>query len=352
MAASIEISRRSYGELLTDNPSLGKNMVPEYLDYYTTALLWLRIVNLKEQNSQELTFLERQLLTLTKNVSFCVPEPLRLLVNSYGNIETKIGTHLVPAFPQLPDQVIANIGGYYGQLLPPAEGVNNGLHNLYEEIPCLGVLATAVQAVVSDAAPGPYPSPLVYQGQQPNNNLLGFRHLSRRVAESKTLATNQGITPHAFPDYPVDTGFNLDLLQGVSDVLSTTSTFTLHQIVFSGLGVNGARSQIVIERPNVVVIDPDRPAVSQELRPTSLADEPESVFGSGIFFCQQLLKVTVENNNLSWALYPQIPPEWVANQNQRRTLRDVYLSPRFDTVPLNANMHRMAVIKRMVNNPR
>lgn len=49
--AAIEISRQSYAELITDDNPLSKVMLPEYLDYYTTAMVWLRAVTLKQKNS-------------------------------------------------------------------------------------------------------------------------------------------------------------------------------------------------------------------------------------------------------------------------------------------------------------
>ncbi|KAG5866617.1 hypothetical protein JTB14_035094 [Gonioctena quinquepunctata] len=53
--AAIDISRQTYAELITDDPQLAKVLLPEYLDYYTTALIWLRLVHLKQRNSQALT---------------------------------------------------------------------------------------------------------------------------------------------------------------------------------------------------------------------------------------------------------------------------------------------------------
>ncbi|KAF0762463.1 Integrase catalytic domain-containing protein [Aphis craccivora] len=48
--ALIDISRATYMEMVTSDPNIAKVMLPEYLDYYSTALLWLRIVSLKKKN--------------------------------------------------------------------------------------------------------------------------------------------------------------------------------------------------------------------------------------------------------------------------------------------------------------
>lgn len=153
-------------------------MLPEYLDYYTTAMVWLRATTLKQKNSQPLTQAEDQLLTLTQTTPFVLPEPILLQVRQLGNAVSKAGQHLFPSFPPLPTHVIQGSGGYYGQLIEPADGVDNTVHNLYEEIPCLGVLAEAVQQSLSNNPPGPYVSHVTYRGQQTNSNLLGFRPIT------------------------------------------------------------------------------------------------------------------------------------------------------------------------------
>lgn len=197
--AAIEISRQSYAELITDDNSLSKVMLPEYLDYYTTAMVWIRATTLKQKNSQPITQEEDQLLTLTQITPFVLPEPILLQVRQLGNAVSKTGQHLFPAFPPLPTTVLQGNGGYYGQLLEPGEGVDNTIHNLYEEIPCLGVTAEAVQASLSNNPPGPYVSHVTYRGQQPNANLLGFRPLGTRRAEPKNLAFDCGITDAVLP---------------------------------------------------------------------------------------------------------------------------------------------------------
>lgn len=185
----IEVSRQTFSEIITDDPSLGKVLLAEYIDYYATALLWLRIVHLKERNSQELTVFERDLLTLTQTSMFCVPEPLLLEIRAIGNVVTTTKQHLYPAFPPLPSEVINNHGGYYGILHDPANrAYDPHLHNLYEEIPCLGVLAEAVRNAVSNNPAGPYPSVVTFQGQQPNANLLGKKPLAHRRSEAKNLS--------------------------------------------------------------------------------------------------------------------------------------------------------------------
>lgn len=76
--ALIDISRQCCAELITDDANLTKTILPEYIDYYSTALLWMRIVTLKQRNSQALTAEENDLLNLIQTHAFVVPEPLLL----------------------------------------------------------------------------------------------------------------------------------------------------------------------------------------------------------------------------------------------------------------------------------
>lgn len=54
----VDVSRMTYAEMIIDDPNLQKVMVPEYLDYYSTALLWMRIINLKVKLRHPLTIEE------------------------------------------------------------------------------------------------------------------------------------------------------------------------------------------------------------------------------------------------------------------------------------------------------
>lgn len=120
---------------------MSKVILPEYLDYYATALLWMRIVTLKQNNSQPLTTQEQDLLSMIQSTAFIVPEPILLQLRQIGNITASTKQHLYPQFPPLPIAVIAGHGGYYGELVTPGD---DNIHNLYEELPCLGVLSEAV----------------------------------------------------------------------------------------------------------------------------------------------------------------------------------------------------------------
>lgn len=129
-------------------------------------MLWLRIISLKQKNSQPLTQSKMDLLTLVQTTTFVVPEPILLQLRQIGNVVSLTKQHLYPEFPPLPTSAIAGHGGYFGDFeVEVGQAPDPLLHNLYEEIPYLGVVSEAVRAAVSNMPPGLYQSILTYRGK-------------------------------------------------------------------------------------------------------------------------------------------------------------------------------------------
>lgn len=72
----IEVSRLMYSEMVADDINTQKNILPEYLDYYSTAVLWFHLVSLKPKLLQRVTSVERDALLLIENSQFSIPDPL------------------------------------------------------------------------------------------------------------------------------------------------------------------------------------------------------------------------------------------------------------------------------------
>lgn len=79
----------------------------------------------------------------------CHSRTAALAARAIGNIVTSTKQHLLPEFPEMPTTVINGQGGFFGVLHPPvpppesvqsgaappaAPALDDGLHNLYEEI--------------------------------------------------------------------------------------------------------------------------------------------------------------------------------------------------------------------------
>ncbi|KAL1492424.1 hypothetical protein ABEB36_010676 [Hypothenemus hampei] len=327
--ALIDISVQTYSELVTDDSNLAKAILPEYLSYYSTAMMWFRMVTLKERTSQPLTQLEQDLLLLIQTCSFVLPEPILLQIRAIGTVVTSTKQHLIPEFPPMPAEVIQQQGGYYDNLAVPGPNTDNARHNLYEEIPCLGVLAYAVRQSVSNTNAGPYQSTITYDGYRRN--------------EAKNLAASVGITDATFPSYPNNLAVNLDFLMSISNILANTKTFKNTSVVLSTLSEIGAQSQTIIERP--ILANNDRtPGVRCEFRPTSLSKDAECIFGAGIFFSQQLMKESLAADHSSWSMFANIPPEWIANYNQRRNLPVQYMQDVFSALSQRAASYRLNIV--------
>lgn len=139
---------------------------------------------------------------------------------------------------------------FFGLLLPSdAPNTDNNNHNFHEELPCIGVQFEAIQTAFSDLPDGPYNSVLTYQNAQPNENILGYSLLSNWSEQSKQLTIESGITEFQFPNYPSNTGINIEFLQSISDMYATTTAFKVTDINCITLNEVDSLSQIVLEKP-------------------------------------------------------------------------------------------------------
>lgn len=137
----------------------------------------------------------------------------------------------------------------------------------------------------------------------------------------------------------------------ISNCLANTKTFKITNVVFNTLTEVGAQSQIVIEQPQLLPGD-STPPVRADLVLTCLIKEQESVFGSGIYFCQQLMKEELNGNNDSWKLFQNKPNEWIANRNIRKNLPPAYHGRTFAAVSERASAFRLNIITSMVTTKR
>ncbi|KAF6198042.1 hypothetical protein GE061_007788 [Apolygus lucorum] len=112
-SALIEVSRCMHREIQSIEPTTARHLTPEVLDYYSTALLRIRITDIKNQFGNQLTTAEDALLTIAERNPLTVPAPLLSFLKSYGAIITKLESNLWPLFPDLPTTVVNNTGGYF-----------------------------------------------------------------------------------------------------------------------------------------------------------------------------------------------------------------------------------------------
>lgn len=320
----IDVSRDIHQELRAHDPNIAKVLTPEVLDYYHTVLFWARAVDLKSQFGEQLTVAEDAFLTIIQKQPLTVLAPILSFLKSYGGILSKLESNSWPTFPDLPTTLVAGIGGYFGP-------ITEDTHNLYEEIPCLGVLAYAVCQTLTNNN-GAYASPLNTRQFAANGNLLGFRPLARRRDEARSFVEATGVTANAFPSTVANTSFHLGLVLAVSELLRECKTFKTTTTTITTLGSAGSQSQTIFL--SSYPTDDDTLATHTEVRPSCLGRESTSHIGLAVYTCSQLLKAAdtpnaapPANTTPSWLCVTPIQPwavpqPWIENRNTRRTLPD------------------------------
>lgn len=214
--------------MLIDDSNLFKSWTLESFEYYSTALLWMRICSLKSKSQQTLTSTEELLLRAISNETFNVPEPIRLYLSGIGNVISKTGQHIYPEFPTLPTTICEQIPGLYGNRIT----ANN--HNDYEEVPTtLGIHIGMIRASLSQETPLPQWIPSIVPAHYvANENLLGFHRIRKPRNEALSILDAAGITETEFPNYPTNSGFNFTLLRSISSITAGTKTFKLSFVIY------------------------------------------------------------------------------------------------------------------------
>lgn len=392
MFGLIPTATMTFQSMRADDANVDKQMLESAFRYYTTGLAWLRMVHLKRATAQTLTAEEQTLLEICASTEFHIPEPVYIYLSTYGVIkDVATGQVLIPEFPQLPTEVIGEFGGFYGN-------INDETHNLYEEIPCLGVAAENLRQSLSNAPPGTYntnipvdniPGPPVQEADDEdaeeappavapaisgsairpanqvnaprimtvNENLLGWVPLGFRRSEAKGVFQNIGIFENEFSENIARTGFNYEAMFLISEWVSKNKTFKVHTMKYTAFPTSGSQAGLTFERPLLEPMTVTR-QIKGPIICTSLIKSPLSIYGVANFNLSQLTKEipndtrTVSARSYVWCCVTftaAIPmrDEWYANRNIRRTLPMEYESQRFRTVSANNTDLRRRIIGSM-----
>lgn len=357
----IPIVNNMWMEYRADDNQIDKTITVEGVRYYATGLLWCRIAQLKRANQLNMTEQEQQLLDMCDSTEFNVPSPLAIYLKALGEIQTSTtGQTLIPDFPPMPIEEVNNYTGYYGP-------INNHNHNLYEEIPCLGVMAEAVRQTVSNTPPGRYVSSLDTPNVPVNSNLLGFEPLAVRRNEGKNFYISLGITQQDFDESILGTAFNYDLMYAVSQWITTRTTFSIDKMKIENMSKHGSQMQTILQHPQLVGTNRVQRNILSEVNNTSLSNESVTNFGAAYYCTFQLYKESpvIQGINLSitsgaWCCRTYtgadaehtIPPEYIENRNQRRNLPIEYSSNRFSTISVSVSQLRRRTITKMLTSRR
>lgn len=284
-AALPQLSLETYREYEKDVKHIDRLLVKEEMAYYNTAMLWLRLINVKsKQGLQALSRAERTILKDLQDEVFNVPQPLYTYLMSIGAIVDKMGKKTYLQVPPLPTARAGGYGGYH------SAKVDEDTHTLFEEVPSLGVAGDLLMAVASaDDEPIQnyrvmFPANATY-----SDNFLGrYPTIGPRRMEVRQKLAGFGITNGRFEEYVEDTRFNRQYIRSISDRLGTWDTFRVEQVCFSQLSAEGLTVQAITSRP--IEDEPSPDWLKRTVQGFSPEDDSAAVFGAATVFLFQLYK--------------------------------------------------------------
>lgn len=224
---------RDLGSFIPYCKQLDRLLAEQEFIYYATGLFWLRNLEIKaKQGRTALTSAEKDIRKETQADQFNVPQPLQIYLSQIGDLTDAGGKRTEIEIPALPTAVAGGLGGYHHAQ------ITLDTHNLYEEVPCLGIAADAVMALQANnnepdyRVTGPLGSVINLQ------NLCGAsEHIATPRDEIRRRLTGQGITAAAFPEYVANTRFNVRYMRQISDLVGSITTFRNEKLVIANLGL-------------------------------------------------------------------------------------------------------------------
>lgn len=245
-AKVVDIAEEIHSAYQVDEKQLDRIIAREEVSYYATALLHLRLIDVKaKQGEQTLTSQEKDLRKATADDNFNVPQPLFTYLKEIGTYTDKMGKETRLEIPSLPVTIVQNFGGYH------ANAITADSHNLFEEVPSLGIAGDMLMALASEEIE-PVPDFHIGfpEGSAITSNLVGrFHPIGMRRPEIKQKLSGFGITANSFAEYVPGTRFNLRYLRSVSDRMGKLETFRIEKVTFRSLGLAGGETQTVKTKP-------------------------------------------------------------------------------------------------------
>lgn len=340
--------------LTGDDYNIGKNLTKEMLNYYASTLLWGRLLDIKRKRCySSLSETELKLLQAISEQEWNVPQPLYLYYRSIGHVRDKTGKTVFLKDHTLPVIAAQNRSGYHSSTIDASN------HNLYEEMPSLGICGDILMAIASDEpAPVPTIGPL-QNDTNPTENLLGYMGpIGTRKEEIKILLNSIGITNDQFHEIVPNTRLNLQLMQKISDYLYTTRTFRNEKIKIDSLTSDGEPVQFIRTKPTADNTNENTRWTNKIIRPYSTNAEATTTFGASYFVGFQLYKEATGTNNRNWCCIVgtearwTVPETWISNRNARRQLPDGFSTDRFVSISDSQEVRTNAITRRMIIAPR
>lgn len=356
LSKTVDVADSAYAEWATDDQMLARKMTQYEFRYYVTSLTWLRIIDLKAKFSRTaLTSAEKDIRKATEHMTFNVPAPVHVYLSSLGAVNDKAGKRTEVLFPNLPTAVRGGKGGYH----TAAVDVNS--HNLYEEIPTLGIMGDVLMALATGGQNPPVNVPLdIPANSSLNENCLGYVTTpgQQRPEISQNLR-RFGITDAAFAEFQAGTRFNLRLLSAQSALIGDMDTFKVEKVLFANLSADGTLAVAIQSKPDLTV---DGTLTWRQRTVQTMSPEASSaaLMGAGNFCGFQLRKEDGTGANASeersrWcclsstdhAAWP-IPNAWSNNRNDRRQMPSGIGTERFGTAGVRQDVLLDSISRRLV----
>lgn len=366
-AKIVDVAKETYGNYLADNKQMDRVFAEEEFSYYCIALLWVRLIDIKaKQGRVALTTEEKEVRKVMADKIMNVPAPIHAYLSQIGNVVDKMGKETEIEVPNFPIAQAQNMGGYI------ANAITAENHNVWEEVPCLGIAADVVMAVASNVAQPQVAIRIgIPLGSYITSNLPGFKqaiNVERRVEIRQRLA-GQNITAAEFPEYIQGTRFNLRYLQSLSDLIGQQETYRVEKMNLQSLTANGGESQVIITRPipGDESLDTWR---NCNVQATSAACESTAQMGASFVFGFQIYKEEgpgpdATQRAMRWSCLAPIldnpdeafvpwvmPANWIANRNDRRNLPAGIGTERFRASTMRQLIAVSDVIRRMIKTTR
>ncbi|KOB64951.1 Uncharacterized protein OBRU01_22018 [Operophtera brumata] len=327
-------------------------MTKGMLMYYSTAMLWSRLLDIKaKRGNTNLTFQELEFCKAVMLHEYNIPQPIYLFLKGIGEVKDPTGKTVHLANHQLPVTVVQGSGGYH------SVAIDANTHNLFEEIPSLGICGDIVMAEASEAAQ-PVPNFRVLpQHTRATRALCGyFGPIGARKEEVRILLQSIGVRDNGFDETIGGTRLNINLLQKVSDYFSGSSTFRNEKVELDALTGEGDGVQLIKSIPTDENVDTTARWTNLFIRPNSSNASPVTTFGASYLMGYQLQKDAIAGNNANWCCVEQIaaanpwniPAAWIANRNARRVLPPGLGIERFVSISDSQRNRTNAIVRRMI----
>lgn len=355
----VDVSLETYQNLRADEKQIDRILMKEEMAYYATSLLWMRLLDIKaKEGSVALTSEERAIRKAVADEHFNVPQPMFAMLGEIGNFTDKMGKETRHQIPNLPTTIVQGMGGYH------SNAINVDTHNLFEEVPSLGIAGDMVMAL---AQVEPEPMPNFRVGIPPHSritaNLVGNTvPIGPRRPEIIQRLAGYGITANQFQEYVAGTRFNLKYVKSLSDIIGKFETFRVEKVCFKALTLSGGETQVIKSRPTEAN-EPER-WNARNVQTSSSATSSTAIMGAAFCFGFQTYKEDGPGDDraattLNWSCIagtgnePWVMPDaWYANRNARRNLPDGIGTERFRAISLRQDNQLENTVRRMIRTQR